>query len=100
MQIDFIDQNKLRRQIKSIIKSSLGPSYRVYFFGSRVKGNNLERSDIDIAIGGPQKVSASKRLDLQDQIDNLPYLYKFDIVDLNSMPKEFSQKIMINAEEF
>lgn len=99
MKIDFVDENKLRTQIKSVIQKTLGPNYKVYFFGSRVKGNNLERSDIDIAVSGPEKIPASKRLDLQDQIDNLPYLFKFDIVDLNTVPKEFSKKIMINSEE-
>lgn len=48
---------------------------KVVLYGSRAKGTALERSDIDIAVYGVEKFS-----DLQDEIEDIPTLYKIDMV--------------------
>ena len=47
-------------------------------FGSRAKGTARERSDIDIAVRGVSDI-----LTFQEEIDNIPTLYKVDVVDLD-----------------
>ena len=51
---------------------------RVILFGSRARGDNWERSDIDLAVCGGDIVRFS--LDLDDRI---PTLLMFDVVDFD-----------------
>lgn len=47
-------------------------------FGSRAKGTAHEKSDFDLAVSGVPDIEA-----LKEQIDEIPTLYSFDIVDLD-----------------
>lgn len=51
---------------------------KIILFGSRARGDNRERSDIDIAISGGNIVEFS--LDTEDKIDTL---LMFDVVNLD-----------------
>lgn len=72
MQIDEVLQG-----VVNICKKYLATE--VVLFGSRAKGTARERSDIDIAISGVSDIDG-----LQEEIDDLPTLYKIDLVDLDS----------------
>lgn len=54
---------------------------KVVLFGSRARGDNWERSDIDLAISGGNRTMFS--LDV-DEIEIVPTLLMFDVVDLDS----------------
>lgn len=54
---------------------------KVILFGSRARGDNWERSDVDLAISGGNRTMFS--LDV-DEIENVPTLLMFDVVDLDS----------------
>ena len=47
----------------------------IILFGSRTKGTETERSDIDIAVSGVQDFGQ-----LEEEIDALPTLYTVDLV--------------------
>ena len=49
--------------------------------GSRAKGTATERSDIDIAVSG---VVSHDIYELQEELENIPTLYKIDLVDLDT----------------
>ena len=53
---------------------------KVILFGSRARGDNWERSDIDLAISGGDRVRFT--LDV-DEIEIVPTLLMFDVVDLD-----------------
>ena len=53
---------------------------KVFLFGSRARGDNWERSDIDLAISGDDRVRFA--LDV-DEIEIVPTLLMFDVVDLD-----------------
>ena len=53
---------------------------KVILFGSRARGDNGERSDIDIAVSGGDITMFT--LDV-DEIEIVPTLLKFDVVDLD-----------------
>lgn len=55
---------------------------KLMLFGSRAKGTSWERSDIDLAVSGWKTVMDF--LDFQDEIEEIPTLLMFDIVDLDS----------------
>ena len=52
-------------------------------FGSRAKGTALDRSDIDIAVSGVKDFVA-----MQEETENLPTLYKVDMIDMDSCRNE------------
>ena len=51
---------------------------KIILFGSRARGDFSERSDIDLAIYGT--LSPAEQALFCDEIENLPYLLKFDII--------------------
>lgn len=53
----------------------------IFLFGSRAKGTATERSDIDIAVSG---VVSHDIYELQEELENIPTLYKIDLVDLDT----------------
>lgn len=67
--------NKLYQNI-SVIAKRLGAE-KIVLFGSRARGDNRERSDIDLAIYGLPESSQSQ---FRAEIDELPTLLDFDIV--------------------
>ena len=58
---------------------------KVILFGSRARGDNWERSDIDLAISGGDRVRFT--LDV-DESDIVPTLLMFDVVDLDESCNE------------
>lgn len=52
---------------------------KVILFGSRAKGTQSERSDIDIAVSG-----ASDFEQLEEKVENLPTLYKVDLLNMDT----------------
>ena len=61
---------------------------RVTLFGSRAKGTNTERSDIDIAVRGGD--FDGFYWDIKEQVHSL---LSFDVVDLNSASDELKKEI-------
>ena len=53
---------------------------KVILFGSRARGDNWERSDIDLGISGGDRVRFT--LDV-DEVEIVPTLLMFDVVDMD-----------------
>ncbi len=66
---------EIYRDIIDICKKYNGT--QVILFGSMAKGTERERRDIDIAVRGVSDI-----LGLQEEIEDIPTLYKIDLVDL------------------
>jgi len=99
MKLEFYSIEKLKKEILEIIGKYLPQnSYRVFFFGSRVKGTNFLRSDIDIGIDGPKEIPAEIKLKIEEEIENLPTLYKIDIVDFKEVSDEFKKEAFKDIE--
>ncbi len=82
--------NELYRQL-----AALGRKFgaaRIVLFGSRARGDNRERSDIDIAVYGLPKPAWS---DFEDAVDALPTLLNFDLIDMN---RPISEELRANIE--
>lgn len=76
----------MERKMKDILNSIYLISKKfnaekVILFGSRARGDNRERSDIDIAVFG---VSEKKEAEFRNAISNIPTLLDFDIVFVNA----------------
>ena len=99
MQIEFYPNEKLKKEILEIVKKHLDTRlWRVFFFGSRVRGDNFSRSDIDIGIEGPESIPIEIKYKIKDDLENLPTLYKFDFVDFKNVSEKFKKEALKNVE--
>jgi len=66
---------------------------RVWLFGSRARGDNFERSDIDLAIEAPainRGEWTKLHLDLEEEADTLLLI---DFVLMDDMPESFRRRV-------
>lgn len=68
--------------------------YKVLFFGSRVKGNNRERSDIDVGILGEAALPPLVLSEIQEAFEEAPTIYKIDCIDLMSVSDDFRNMVL------
>lgn len=72
---------------------------KLFFFGSRVHGRANERSDIDVGILADKPIPARIWLEIQDAVEELPVLYKVDVVDFARVSPEFREMALEEIEE-
>ena len=96
IQISLELLNKIKKLIKKLHFSEL--NIKVFIFGSRVQGNPQERSDIDIGLEeiNCKKIPATIKFDFQDELEKIPTLLSFDIVDFSTVSKKFKTEAMKN----
>lgn len=100
MRLEFYSIQKLKKEITKIVGQYLNLSeYKVFFFGSRVSDKGDEHSDIDIGIEGPNEISYEIMAKLKEDIDNLPILYKIEIVDFKNVSSDF-REVTSNHQEY
>jgi predicted nucleotidyltransferase len=99
MRLEHYSEETLKSEIRKIIGRYLDlRRCRIFFFGSRVAGSHSERSDIDIGIQGPKEISGAIMVEIRDEIDKLPTLYRFDILDFGNVTTEFREAAMRHCE--
>ena len=100
MKLEHYSQKKLEKKILEIVGKYLDlKKYKVFFFGSRVSGENHERSDIDIGIKGPKKIPYGVIYNIQEDMnEKIPTLYKFDVVDFKDADKNFIKVVSQHKE--
>lgn len=92
MKLEFYNEKKLKKEILEIMRKHLDiKKYKVFFFGSRVKGDNFPRADIDIGIEGPKKMPALTKIKIEEELEKIPTLYKIDLVDFKNVDKTFKK---------
>ncbi len=80
---DYGLTDELLQQIKEVFRQH--PSvWRVIVFGSRAMNTHRAGSDIDLAVMG-NNLTRDELLDLQIQLDELGFLYEFDVKDLTKI---------------
>lgn len=90
MRLENESEKLLKETILRIIGKHLNlDQYRVFFFGSRVSGRGNERSDVDVGIEGKQPLPVGVLSGIRDEIEDLPILYRIDIVDFARVNEKF-----------
>lgn len=70
------------------------PTAKVYLFGSRARGDNTERSDIDLAIDAGKPMTMTEKGQIMTMIDALNMPQKTDVVDFNRAPQALKDNIL------
>ncbi|MFH1175247.1 MAG: nucleotidyltransferase domain-containing protein [bacterium] len=90
MRLEKYSEEKLKKQILEIASKHLDLSqYKVFFFGSRVFGGGSDRSDIDLGIEGKNPVPIREFENIKEEIEEIPILYKVELVDFKKVSPEF-----------
>jgi len=90
MRLEHYSSDKFRGEIIDIVGRYLDLNQnRIFFFGSRVAGGGNERSDIDVGIEGVEEVPWQVMAKIKEDVENLPILYKVDIVDFKKVSPDF-----------
>jgi predicted nucleotidyltransferase len=101
MKIEFYSEKKLKKEILEIFGKYLDlKKYKVFFFGSRVKGDNFPRADIDIGILDPKPLPIEIKFQIIEELEKIPTLYKFDFVDFSDplISEDFKSEVLKNIE--
>ena len=88
-----LDLEEGSRTIVEDILRRLVPGRPVYVFGSRAKGRARRRSDLDLAVGGSQKLTFSEYADLKYEFSESDLPIFVDVVDLNTVDATFLKRI-------
>lgn len=95
MKLEYLSEDKLKKMVRQAVGKYLSLSqYRLFFFGSRVRGDSFLRSDIDIGIEGRKKLPAKIKLEIEEELENLPTLYKLELVDFKTVSADFKNEAL------
>jgi type I restriction enzyme S subunit len=83
--------------INDILQANV-PNCKVKAFGSRIKGEFKENSDLDLAIVGNEKLGFSKMGELRLSFEESDLPFRVDILDYNSISENFRNIIDRNFE--
>ncbi|MBR3890346.1 nucleotidyltransferase domain-containing protein [bacterium] len=81
-------------EILKDIFTRLCPNATVYAYGSRIKGNAHEGSDLDLALDNTSDDVVISDIVEAVRESNIPFL--IDIFELKSLPESFQNEIMKN----
>lgn len=99
MKLEHDSVEEVKKEILKILGRHLNlKQFKVFFFGSRVEGKHFERADIDIGIEGPQRLPAEIKLEIEEELENLPFLYKIDFVDFREVSARFREVALQHIE--
>jgi predicted nucleotidyltransferase len=65
---------------------------RVILYGSRARGDNAERSDIDLAVEAPE-ATLREWSDIEESVENARTLLAIDLVRLDEASEEFRSRV-------
>jgi nucleotidyltransferase substrate binding protein (TIGR01987 family) len=86
-------------EIEKILKRLLPKDYGAVLFGSRAKGRAYAGSDWDIGLIGPAPLSGSVVENIREELDELPTLHTFDVVDFADVPDDFKLTALRGAQK-
>ena len=90
----------LRNAVRSAIGKHLDLSeYEVFIFGSEASATPSPRSDIDLGIRGPHALDGAVLQRIRAELEAIPTLRTFDVVDFNSVDPSFRQVALQHTEK-
>jgi len=84
---------KIKQKIIAVI-SALMPDVKIYLFGSRARGTNGPRADIDIALDGGKRLPIADVDEVKSMFKESNIMYNIDIVDFHFITDIMRQEIL------
>ena len=75
--------------VASVLRRHLPSAWRAYLFGSRARGEQRPGSDWDIGLVGPEPLAGAVIERIRADLEDLPTLHTFEVVDLLTTPAGF-----------
>jgi len=72
--------------------------HKVFLFGSRAAQRGRLNSDFDVGVVGNEPLPLRDFYSIEDQLDELPTLFKIDWVDFNRVSPRFRDRAMQTVE--
>ena len=92
-------RQQILQMIKEVLDKNLyGTSYHAFIFGSQANKTVLKRSDIDIGITSDDTITSLQLSSIYADIEELPMLYKIDLVDFREVDDTFKSVALKNVE--
>ncbi len=99
MQLQHYPIEKLKTELLSSVRAEVGnKKFSLFFFGSRVKGTENERADIDVGYLSDGVLDSAVKWKIKERINEIPTLYKIDFVDFGSVDEQFKDLAMSKTE--
>lgn len=92
-------RKQIMKWLKDILDENLkGVSFRAFVFGSQANKTVLSRSDIDLGVIADDKITIQQLARIQADIEELPMLYKIDLVNFDEVDEQFKSVALKNVE--
>lgn len=93
-------ETEIKAQIAGVMQGNAERlrGHRVFLFGSRATGGARPHSDFDIGVVGDAPLPLDDFYAIEDQLDDLPTLYKIDWVDFNRVSLRFRERAARQVE--
>ncbi len=88
-----LTDEEILKKIVEIVSKYI-PDCRIYLFGSRAKGTARKNSDFDIAVDCSSKIPFSVMAKIEGELEELPTLKSFDLVDLSLASDDFKETVI------
>lgn len=86
--------SELARRAAGAIRDVLGPSTRVLWYGSWIRGTAVPRSDIDLAVFDDRPIAPATMARVRERVDDLRTLRKIDLVDVHAVGNSMRERIL------
>jgi predicted nucleotidyltransferase len=83
-----------KRKIIDLI-TVLVPNAKIYLFGSRARGTNTERSDIDLALDAGEKIPRRIVHEIKDVLEATNIVNSIDVIDLNGAISDSLRSVIL-----
>ena len=87
---DIRDLGDIEKVVKEIFKDK---KVKVYIFGSRARGDNTPRSDLDLGFLSEEDISYELSL-LREILEESNLTFFVDVVDLSRTSEEFRESVL------
>lgn len=92
-----------KEEIKNLIRGVVAKylpdnSYKLFIFGSQANRQELIKSDIDVGIDAGEKLDLSIISNIHIDLEDLPTLYFYDLVDFQNVRDSFKNVALQNIE--
>jgi len=92
-------RENIKKEIIGVFKKHLDlEKYNIFFFGSRVKGDNFSKADIDIGVEGATQMPVALKAKIEEDLGRINTLLRFDLVDFSNVSDEFKKEAKKNIE--